>query len=288
MPPFADAPKDDFSGRTVRDRSFRGQVLRGANFSNTDIRGCNFSGADLTGATFDGAIAGQTLRQKIIWVGVAIGALLLTGHPVSRLGFSSLGQTPDDRAWGFVVALCISLLLAGGLAGVRFWLKGAARRWCTVVSGIASGALLGFFYAGTIAEWINPKIESSAQAPWAIAGAVVGSVLVAILGTRMRVPSVAIGVSVAGAIAAYGFALFIGATGITFLSVQQWLGGVIFLMLCGVYLGFTVAAFAIALAEIRHSPGTRFDGAILTKATFANAKMHQTDFSRAIGLLDAN
>jgi Pentapeptide repeats (8 copies) len=275
--------RTNFSDQPLRDRSFRRQMLRGAVFCNADIRGCDFSGADLTGANFAGAIAGQTLRQRIVWVSVAIAVLLLAGHAVSRSGFGSLGQTPSDPAWRLVVALSISLSLAGGLSGVRVWLKGWLRQWAKRFSGIISGAFLGFFYAGIVAEWLDPKMSSQGLQAWAIAGAVGGSVVLAIL-SRWAIPVIAIFTSMAGAITSYGFALLMGATAIAFLSTLHTIGGVLLLALSALYLWLTVNSLAIVLHEVRHSPGTRFVGATLTHANFANTKLHHTDFSNAIGL----
>jgi Pentapeptide repeats (8 copies) len=273
----------DFSDQDLRHRSFRGQRLRQVSFRNADIRGCDFSRADLTGADFSGAIAGQTLRQKIVWGAVAIATLLVAGHAISRLGFSAIGQTPSDRAWSFVMALCLTLSLAGGLAGGRVWLKGIVQRLAQIVSGIVSGALTGFFYAGIGVELFQPDITTPAQAPWAIAGAIGGGLLMAVLGGRVRVPSMTILINVAGTVMAYGFALLMGATAIAFLNTQHFLGGLILLGLCGFYLWLTVNSLMIAIREIRHAAGTRFNHANLTATTFSNTTLRHSDFANAIG-----
>jgi hypothetical protein len=66
----------DFANRTLQNRTFKGQDLTGANFSNADLRGCNFDGASLVGANLQGIQTGQSLRQTVQWVVLAIAGLL--------------------------------------------------------------------------------------------------------------------------------------------------------------------------------------------------------------------
>jgi hypothetical protein len=273
----------DFTHQDLRHRSFRGQRLAGADFRGADLRGCNFSHANLTGANFEQAMLGQTQRQRLIWVGLAIATLLIIGHATSRLFFGVLGQTPADKVWNYVIALYISWGIAGISAGIRGLLKPLAQRWMQILSGTASGALAGFFYGGTLADLLQPDLPNSAAARWAIWGAVAGGLLVGSLACCWLTSSLAVMISIAGAIAAYGFALLVGTTAIAFLNTGH-AAGWLLLLLLWVFLWLTLNAFAIALYEIRHAPGTQFRGANVSQTRFSRAQLQQGDFSGAIGV----
>ncbi|MEQ9237237.1 pentapeptide repeat-containing protein [Coleofasciculus sp. E2-BRE-01] len=62
----------NLTNQDLRNRSFKGQNLNGADFSGSDIRGCDFSYASLKGANFERVKVGQTLRQIILVLGVAM------------------------------------------------------------------------------------------------------------------------------------------------------------------------------------------------------------------------
>jgi hypothetical protein len=161
----------NFANQDLRNRSFKGQNLNGADFSASDIRGCDFSYALLRGANFEGVRAGQSLKQLITLIGVVVVALLAV-DAFSQMIFGVLGRAAAEGGWSFVVAFYISLAIAGTFCGARVITgrRSIARRVVTIVSGAASGALLGFFYAGSTTK-NNPKM--------AIAGAVVGGLVIA-------------------------------------------------------------------------------------------------------------
>src|SRR3712207_3200023 len=103
----------NFANRDLRNRSFKGQNLNGANFSGSDIRGCDFSYALLQGANFERVRAGQTPKQFIILVLVAGVVAWLTADALSQMIFGSLGKTPAEPAWSYILALGISMAIAG-------------------------------------------------------------------------------------------------------------------------------------------------------------------------------
>ncbi|NJP08225.1 MAG: pentapeptide repeat-containing protein [Leptolyngbyaceae cyanobacterium RU_5_1] len=220
---------------------------------------------------------------------------VLVGHAISRLVFGVLGQTPTDRAWGYVIALLISSGIAGGCSGIRSLVKQRRLRGlATVLSGTASGALIGFFYAGTstkvLMDWLhawfslgeNPT-QNYPQA--AIAGAVVGGLGVGIACLQCQSATLKIAVSMAGALAAYGFTFLIGAMAIAVLNTRHLDWGMALSLVSLIYLWLTVKSLAIALQQIKHAPGTLFRQANLTAARFAGARLTHTDFSGAIGAL---
>lgn len=106
----------DFSGETLRGRSFRGQNLAGANFTNAWIQSADFSQADLRGANFTGAIAGVRRRSVLL----VLVLLMLSGCTLGLLGsvFADTLNTsylhyfgPRDAITAFSTLLLFSLLL---------------------------------------------------------------------------------------------------------------------------------------------------------------------------------
>ncbi len=63
----ASAPLKDY-----RNRSFKGQDLSGRDFSGCDLRGCDFRDAKLQRVDFSGSRFGQTAKQRIKLIAVAI------------------------------------------------------------------------------------------------------------------------------------------------------------------------------------------------------------------------
>ena len=268
----------DFSGKNLRNRSFRRRDLSGANFTNADIRGCDFRQAYLVGANFAGVRAGCTPMQAIVPWGIAIAIALLSIQAVLDSGFGGVGKTPGDRGWSFVVALLVTLSLAGMGAGLKALASGRLGWVAGAISGIASGAFLGFYYAG-IATDKNPQI--------AVVGAVLGGVLMVPatgkFGNRVWLQLV---VAVAGAIFGYGFALLMGVRALAYANVGEVVNTTIFGLACLLYLGFTLESGAFALRLLTTSPGTSFAKADLTDARFDGAKLDRTDFSQAKGTLN--
>lgn len=266
----------NFANQDLRNRSFKRQDLNGADFSGCDIRGCDFSHALLQGANFERARAGQTPKKFIPFIVVVVIVAWLSANAFSQMLFGVLGRTAAETGWSFVIALAVSLAISGGFSGVRTFIgtKSLARRIATIVSGAASGALLGFFYAGSSTN-NNPK--------FAIAGAVIGGVVMAFVSFKFRTVVVAVAITIAGATSGYGFAFFCGATAIAHFSVQQLVWGVVWGALSLGYIGLTMNSLTLAIQDIKGASGTSFKGADLTNATFDGARLQNTDFSSAIG-----
>jgi hypothetical protein len=266
----------NFANQDLRNRSFKSQNLNGANFSGCDLRGCDFSHALLQGANFERVKTGQTPRQFIPSVVLAGAVALLSVDAFSKMIFGLLGRTPAEGGWSFVIALGVSLAISGTFSGLRVMMrpKSLARRIATIVSGAASAALLGFFYGGSTTD-NNVQI--------AIAGAVLGGVLMALICLRVRRPIVSVAVAAAGAVAGYGFAFFIGATAIAYLSVQKFVWGVFWSALSLGYIGLTMNSLTLLVREIRQGCGTSFRRADLTNAKFDRAILQNSDFSGAVG-----
>jgi hypothetical protein len=266
----------NFTNRDLRNRSFKGQNLNGADFSGCDIRGCDFSYALLQNANFERVSAGQTPRQFVTLVGVAAIVALLAADAFSQMIFGALGRTAAEPGWSFILALGISLAIAGAFAPAKVLLgnKSLAGRLASAVSGAASGALLGFFYAGSTTN-NNPQI--------ATIGAVLGGLVMAMAIFRWNRGGLAVAVAVAGAIAGYGFAFLIGATAIAFFSSQRWIMAAVWGTVSVSYMWLTLNSLALAVREMRSIGMTSFRGADLTNAKFDGVRLQNADFSGAIG-----
>ena len=173
----------------------------------------------------------QRSQAQALRILLAIAAFLLMGYAVTHLVFGSLGQTPSDKAWNYAIALVISLGVGGVAAGVRSRIHPPFSRIATILAGAASGAVVGFYYAG-IVMGKDPR--------WAIAGAVLGGLLLGGLGIGFKSAWMEIVIRVAGAISAYGFAFLIGATALTMLNVGFLPIGLLLSLVSLLYLWFTL------------------------------------------------
>lgn len=265
-----------FANRDLRDRSFKHQALSGVDFSSADLRGCDFSRAQLIGANLQGIKTGQTLRQVIVRGAVAIAVMLGFGDAVMRLVYGSLGQTSDERAWSYVLVLCGVLGIAGAVSAARSFMSRKSR-----LAGLAghltaslSAALLGFYYAGSLAG-NNPQA--------ATAGAIGGGALLLLISIWLKMPIVTIATTTAGAVAAYGAAFFSGAWAIAFLSTRSGVWGLLLSAVSLLYFWLTVRSLILLARQFRYAIGTSFWGANLTNAQFDGTPLPNTDFSNAIG-----
>jgi hypothetical protein len=259
-----------FSHKNLRDRSFKGQNLIGVNFSGSDLRGCDFSQAQLVGANFQNIRTGRTLKQVLPFGIVVIVVALLLFYVLSRLIFASLGQTPEDPAWTYVLVLYGILGLAGMSAADKFKPLNVIFR---SVSAAASSALLGFFYVGSWTQ-DNPK--------FAIAGAIAFG-LIAAGASFWNCQAIAIALTTARAITRYGLAFLVATVAINHLSTQNpW--GLLWGFLSMLYIQFSITALLSLVQQFKQIGGTSFRGATVTHANFDHAKLSPTtDFSNAIG-----
>lgn len=163
---------------------------------------------------------------------------LLVGHAISHLVASSLGQTPSDKSWNYVIALLVSLGIGGAGAGVQsrstVW-----NQLLLLISGVATGAVTGFYYSG-LAAGKNPQV--------AVGGAIAGGLLAVLL--TWRWPSVVwtIALRFSGATAAYGWFFLVGATALGFLNTHHWFAGLMLSSLSLLYLWLTGRSLKLALS----------------------------------------
>ncbi|MDY6938736.1 MAG: pentapeptide repeat-containing protein [Cyanobacteriota bacterium] len=265
----------DFGQQDLRNCSFRKHNLSGANFAKADIRGCNFRNASLVGANFSDARAGLTWKQ-VISLGIpTIGVAALSLEAAIDSGFGALGKTATDPSWPYVVALMVTLSLAGIGSGIKAIASGRIGSIAGILSGVVSGAFLGFFYAG---------IFSDLNSTMAILGAVVGGLLMLPVTVRYRNRVLLdLVVAVAGTIFSYGFALFIGTWAIAHGSVGMHATAIPFGLVCLLYLWLTLESSAFVIRLWKSNLGTSFEGADLTDARFDGARLERTHFDRTTG-----
>ena len=252
---------NNFSNQVLRNRSFRGQVLNGADFGGADVRGCNFSNAQLEGANFIGAKIGVSGRQIAVLSAGAIAICLVVGDVVTRLILSTQGQVLGSRSWPFVLLL-YGVLSAAGLAGAIARTQPPTSkigRFAGTISAILSGALLGFFYAGT-------ATNNNSQA--ALAGMAIGGVLMFFVNSRIRRQFAKVAIVAAGSVATYGAAFLFSATASAFLNTDKLFWGTCFGLVSLLYLWFSFVSFSAIVREIRNAQDTSFRGANLADAKF--------------------
>jgi uncharacterized protein YjbI with pentapeptide repeats len=267
----------NFANQDLRNRSFRSQNLSGADFSGADIRGCDFRDAILNEANLAGVRTGQSRRQIILLVVFAVAVGLFVGDPVTRLVFSSVDQTPENRTWGFVVVLYVVLCLAGAGMALKAMVKSNLGKFAGTFSGMLSGALLGFYYAGIFSDK-NPQI--------AVAGAVTGALVMLFATSLLKSKVLSIAIATGGTVAAYGTAFLIAAKASACFSTKSFIWGIILSLLSLIYIWFTMRCFSLVVREIRTAVGTSFQGANLKNANFDNARLENTDFAQTLGYLD--
>ncbi|MBD1999029.1 pentapeptide repeat-containing protein [Leptolyngbya sp. FACHB-541] len=266
----------DFANQDLRNRSFKRKSLNGANFSGANIRGCDFSNALLREANFVQVRAGQPLNRLMLLGTVALLLAGLAIHAFSLMIFGVLGRTAAESAWSYAIALHASLGLAGAGAAVLTLerLKPIVKRLSMTTSGSATGALLGFFYVGSLTDQ-DPQVATIAAA--------IASLSVALLTFRVQHQAFVMAIATVGSVAGYGFAFLASATASAFLSTHHILMGLIWCALSLSYVVITLSTLIGSLKAARRAFRTSFRNADLTNAKFTGSQLRNVDFSGAIG-----
>jgi uncharacterized protein YjbI with pentapeptide repeats len=266
----------DFCNQNLRNRSFTGLQLNDANFSGADLRGCNFCNAQLQRANFVRAKFGQSPRVFISLRITAFIVLFVVFPAISEMGFGVLGNTPEIPAWSYTQALVASLAISALGTGLRriFPEKSNLENVITTISGVASAALIGFYYGG-IMQNNNPQV--------AVISALIASIIAAILCFIFTNGLMRVTVAVAGFICSYGLAFLISSLAFTYLSTQNYLFGSIWGILTLILLALTMRSLNLAIQEITTTGITKFRGANLDNARFdSDLNQKEVDFTGAI------
>ncbi|MDY6900375.1 MAG: pentapeptide repeat-containing protein [Cyanobacteriota bacterium] len=273
-----DSQNLNFKNQNLRNRSFKGQNLNGANFSFSDIRGCDFSHTSLREANFDNVKAGQTPQKLLSLIIIVLVTTSIFFHAVSQMVFGVIERTPESPVWAYAIALLTILTIAGIASAVTSLVnkKSIYHRIFKIISGTASGAILGFFYGGTAAGGKNPQV--------AIISAILGALIMVISCFLFKRGFIAITLSIGGAVTNYGFAFLVGTRAIAFLSTQNFIWGFFLSFLSLTYIGLTLISLRYTYKEITNYSVTSFRHSDLTNASFKNAKIGFSDFTKAIGM----
>ncbi len=195
---------------------------------------------------------------------------LLTADALFRLIFSALGQVPNGSAWSFVLLLYGILSLVGACIGVSLFKSRATkiRRIAHLIAAISSGALLGFFYAGS-ASGKNPNL--------AIGGAVVAGLGMVGLSQGSRPAWIQTAIATLTTVTVYAAAFLLGATASSSLSAQQFDLGLICAIGCLVYVGLAWSQLKAVVRSLKLAATTSFEGADLTAAIFDRTERDRGD-----------
>ena len=154
--------------------------------------------------------------------------------------FGSLGKTAASSGWNYVLTLYVFL----AVIGISYYLSMVSPiqlpRFCLIPT-LLSGALLGFYFGG-IASDKDPQV--------AIISAIALSILFGI-GFWQKYRFLSVAVASIATIAAYGFAFFAGTQSLSLLSVSIILPGIIWGLVCSIYIVLTINNLAIAIKAIK-------------------------------------
>ncbi|KOP23587.1 hypothetical protein AMR41_25825 [Hapalosiphon sp. MRB220] len=267
----------NFANQDLRNRSFQRRNLIGADFSGADIRGCDFSKALLREANFKEVKAGQTLTHLIITIIVAVVVAIATFHAISQILFNVLGVTPEEPAWFYSLIFLFALGIVTVASAVRVinYTKIFIKRVATTLSGALLGALLAVFYSGMT------TIENQPQD--GIKTLILSAVITGLLGFCFPRGLAGVAIGVGGTVAAYGFAFLLAAVAFAHLSTLHLVWGLVWGSLCVGAIALVMLFLVENVKEITRCFATSFRSADLTNANFENAKLGNTDFSKAVG-----
>ncbi|QLE57099.1 pentapeptide repeat-containing protein [Nostoc sp. TCL26-01] len=266
----------NFCNQNLQNRSFTGLQLNDANFSGADLRGCDFRHAQLQRVNFVKAKFGQSPRVFISLLITALIVGLIVFTAISEMGFGVLGNTPELPAWNYTQALVISLLISGISASFRrvFPAQPILEKIITILSGIASAALMGFYYGGIFYNK-NPQA--------AVISALIASMITAILCLTFQNGWIRVIIAVAGFICNYSLAFLISSVAFAYLSIQHYIIGGFWGILTLILLALTMRSLKLVIQEITKTGITNFRGANLEDAKFdAEFKLNKVYFTGVI------
>jgi hypothetical protein len=182
-------------------------------------------------------------KQIVLLSAGAIAVCAIVGDAVTRLILGAQGQVPESRSWPFVLLL-YGVLSAAGIASALSSIQNQnsqTGRFARRISAILSGALLGFFYAGT---------ATNNNSTAALVGMIVGGILMFVVSLRVRRKFAIVAIASAGSISTYGAAFLFSATASAFLSTGQLFWGGCLGSIALLYLWFACVSFAATIREI--------------------------------------
>ncbi len=181
----------------------------------------------------------QSPQRKVLWIVLqTVGLLVIaisTFSIISTLLFGVLGLAPSSPDWHLAVLVAFIFSVAGAAVGVQTF-KTPYFRLMGIISGVTTGAILGFYNAGRV----NQEI------PWAIGGAILGSIAGGVLAGWTYRPQpgrgqqfIGVAIAIVSTFCAYGAAFGLGAWTLMALSTQHWGLALVFALPTGFYLWLT-------------------------------------------------
>ena len=261
-----------FIKQDLRQRSFRRRNLRQAVFSECDLRGCHFQGADLRGASFTDCRTGYSTVRLAIATLLLWGLAALMFHAVSSMVFGAMGTLPGQPAWPYVLALYSVLAIVAVGSGVQM-LRTPIAILARLCIGSANGALVGFFYGGSVMN--NNPVS-------AVIGAVTLGILGLVLVGWLRTSLVSASSALLGAIATYGFTWMVWIAASDHLTTGHWNRGLVLGCLAVLAIGITLRMLINSWQLVSSWAGTSFRGANLTDCGFISTSLRGCDMVDAI------
>lgn len=181
----------------------------------------------------------QSQRLKVLWLvlqGVGLLAIATsTFSIISSLLFGVLGLAPSSPDWHLALLVAFVFSLAGAAVGIQTF-KTPYFRQMGIISGITTGAILGFYNAG----------QFNQEAALAIGGAIVGSLLGGVLAVWTYRPQpgraqhlIGVAIAIVSTFCAYGAAFGLGAWTLMALSTYHWGLALVLALPTGLYLWLT-------------------------------------------------
>lgn len=196
-------------------------------------------------------------KQITILSAVSIATCLIVGDALTRLILGAQGQIPESRGWSFVLLLYGVLSVAGCACAIASKQPKTSKlaRFAGTISAVLSGALLGFFYAGT---------ATNNNSTAALAGMIFGGGLMLVISLRVRWQIVKVAIASAGSVSTYGAAFLFSATASAFLSTGQLFWGGFFSLVSLLYFWLACVSFAATIREIVNAEGSYLKSKVRT------------------------
>ncbi|MDJ0576616.1 MAG: hypothetical protein QNJ65_15785 [Xenococcaceae cyanobacterium MO_234.B1] len=181
--------------------------------------------------------------SKII---VAVLVSILAFDAIANMVLGSLGKTPETSEWNYILILYIFLATIGVIAvasNIKTQLKlfNRFQPLVPILSATLNCALLGFYYGGSMTN-NNPQVGIIT----AIALGMIGTIL-----SLKQQQIIIILTAPIATIAAYGFAFYAGTNAIALFNVSKLLGGILWGIICLIYIGITITNLSSTLSHLK-------------------------------------
>ncbi len=289
----------DYRRAKLRGKSFKGKDLEGADFSYSDIRGADFAEANLKGANFSHAKAGLQRRWAIVLILFALLLSALSGF-LSAIGGSLVGilliDSNRENLYVGIVSLFVLIVFF-----VMTIYRGVSAAFGFMALSVTCAGLAAVGWAGIVAvTWAGGTAHAGAMGlAQVVAVVVTGAVAVVatILGTVVIAGVVTLAGTVAGYFAvtcticiaaALSGGVAIMATRVNLIAGTVAIAIAVLMILLSSYVALRalfqdekqhlIRNLALGLAT-RH--GTNFQDSDLTDVDFTQAKLKNTNLSKA-------